>query len=239
MNIAFLLMGGKGERFGGDVPKQFTLIDDVPIFAYILKAMDDTETINKIIIVCHEDWIEYVKNIAHGLSLNKVYGVVAGGETRSKSILNGLLYSKDLVQYDDIVLLHDVTHPYIDEEGIKKVVHNAKKYGAATLVSREYDTCYKINKCGLIKGVEKREEIVVGASPEAFKFGELYDIYCSATDEELNEMTSAGALAINHNIKMMSCDTDILNLKLTYHRDYVLLTHLIHKYYFPETKLED
>lgn len=238
MNIALLLMGGKGVRFGANVPKQFVLIDEIPIFAYILKALEHVEQINRIIIVCHKDWKEYVNDWAAKLNVNKLVEIVEGGRTRSESILNGIIYAKCFATDDDILLLHDATHPYVDAEGIRDVIEKTKEYGAATLVSREYDTCYRVEDSCFVNNVEKREEIMVGASPEAFVFGKIYDIYINSMVDELEQMTSAGALAIKHNIPMAICYSNLLNLKITYKEDFKVLKELIHSYYFPGIKFE-
>ena len=77
------------------------------------------------------------------LNADKVAAVVKGGPNRSTSVLNGLLAVKDWASDDDIVLIHDATHPYCDNEGIKQVIEAVKKHGGATLGQAQYDTVYQ------------------------------------------------------------------------------------------------
>ena len=63
MNYLLLMMGGKGTRLGADRPKQYIEIDGIPIFHYILKAYNQLECIDEIIIVSNEMWIDYVQKM--------------------------------------------------------------------------------------------------------------------------------------------------------------------------------
>ena len=117
--------------------------------------------------------------------------------------------------------------------GAKKVIDAINKYGAATLVQGNYDTVYEIEN-DTIKKVLERKNVVSGASPEGFKFKQIYDIYKNATEDELAKMTSAGAIAISNGLEMKTIETDLLNLKITFRRDIELFRKLINCYYFKD-----
>lgn len=234
MNIALLMMGGSGTRFGANVPKQFVEIGGRPIFAYILKGLEQVKSINQIIVVTHKDWIDIVESWIKTLDCKKVYAVVPGGSSRSESVLNGLKKAEEIADEDAIVMMHDATHPYVDEKGIDELVSAVKEYGGATLGQRQYDTCYQIDENDILQAVIPRQFIVSGASPEAFFFKDIYKIYLDASKEELDAMTCAGAIALEHGIKMKVCTLNTLNLKITYPEDMRLLEKTIHTYFFEE-----
>lgn len=235
MNVALLMMGGSGVRYGADIPKQYITIDEIPIFAYILKKYNEIPSIDKIVIVSHENWISYVEEWRKRLHADKVEAITAGGSTRSESVLNGLRAAKQFASDDDIILIHDATHPYVDVEGTEKVIEGVRKNGGATLAACQYDTCYRMDADHILTEVVPRAEIVSGASPEAFFLGMIYDVYANSTKEELEAMTSAGAIALAHGIKMVVVPTSILNLKITYQHDMEVFRQLVHTYFFPET----
>ena len=106
------------------------------------------------------------------------------------------------------------------------------KYGGATLGACQYDTCYRINEDNMLEEVIPRQFLVSGASPEAFKFKIIKDIYQKAGENELANMTSAGAIALHNNIKMKVIPTDVLNLKITYANDMKLFKLLKDNYFF-------
>lgn len=233
MNILLLLMGGSGTRFGSEIPKQYAEINGKPIFYYIYEKYLKIDLINKIIIVTNPSWYDYVEKWVKKEEYNKV-SVINGGKTRSESVFNGLKEAKAFAKSDDIVLMHDATHPYVDEKGTKEVVEAAIKYGGATLGAFQYDTCYQMDKDNLIQKVVKREELVAGASPEAFRFGDIYKIYSEATEEDFNKMTSAGAIALANGIRMKVVKANLINLKITYPEDMILFKALCSGYFFPQ-----
>lgn len=236
MNICLLMMGGSGTRFGANKPKQFVFVKDKPVFAYILKGLNDAESIDRIIVVTHKNWISFVNEWREILKAEKVYDVVAGGDTRSESVWNGLKKASEFAAADDVVMMHDATHPYVDDEGMKEMVAAVKEYGGATLGQRQFDTCYKIDENDFLVEVVPRQYIVSGASPEAFLFKDIFNIYNSATEEELVSMTSAGAIALEHGIKMKVCTLHSFNLKITYPNDMELLECAVDGYFFKEDK---
>ena len=234
MNTVLLMMGGSGTRFGANIPKQYVLVNDRPIFSYILEAYNKLDCVDRIIIVSHRDWIDYVNEQAEQLKADKVYKVVPGGETRSESVKNGLICAKEFMQADDVVLMHDATHPYVDGPGTAEVIEGVKECGGATLAQFNYDTVYRMDDDHILTNVEPRFNIVAGASPEGFAFGKIYDIYINSPKEELESMTSAGAMALAHDIKMKVVHANVLNLKITYQDDMVLFKKLVDNYFFEQ-----
>lgn len=235
MNILLLMMGGSGTRFGANIPKQYIELENRPIFSYILEAHQNCAHIDKIVIVSHGNWIGYVEEWAKWLDADKVVSVVEGGANRSSSVKNGIMSMKDWVQPDDVILIHDATHPYCDENGIAQVIDAVNTYGGSTLGQAQYDTVYQMNEDNFLDRVIPRQRVVSGASPEAFPYHTLYAIYSSADEDELERMTSAGAIALARGIPMKVIVSDVLNLKITYPGDLHLLTLLLHDY-FPNAK---
>lgn len=236
MNYLLLMMGGKGTRLGADRPKQYIEIDGIPIFHYILKSYNQLECIDEIIIVSNEMWIDYVQKWIDNLEIKKPISIVVGGKTRSHSVYNGLKAISDKAKDDDIVLLHDATHPYVDEDGTLEVIEAIEEYGGATLGAYQYDTVYRMDDEGFITEVIPRQELVAGASPEGFKFSEIFPIYDTADDEELEQMTSGGAMALEHGIKMKTIECNVINLKITYPHDLEIFKKTIHSYFFESKK---
>lgn len=234
MNHILLMMGGTGTRFGADRPKQYTLIKERPLFSYILSRLDRYEKLDSVVIVTHADWYDYACEWSAKALKNITFHVVCGGENRSQSVRNGLKKLAEYAHEKDVVMIHDATHPYVDEKGMDGIIEAVNEYGGATLASRNYDTVYRINENGFLEKVEPRQFIVAGASPEAFRFGDIYKIYTESSDEELSTMTSAGAIALAHDIPMKAIDAGVLNLKITYAGDMDLFLALAENYFFPD-----
>ena len=234
MNVFMLMMGGSGTRFGADRPKQYTLLQGRPIFSFITEKADQTASIDRIVVVSHAAWLDYAEEWCSKTIKRIPWTVVAGGSTRSESVLNGLRSLEGVLSENDVVLIHDATHPYLDPEAVLGTARAAAEFGGATVASKNYDTVYRTDSRGFLEKVEPRELIVAGASPEAFRYGLIYPIYRDASEEELAAMTSAGAIALAHGIPMKVIPTATLNLKITYPPDMELFVQLAESYFFPE-----
>lgn len=231
MNILLLMMGGSGTRLGANIPKQYIELENRPIFSYILEAHQKCDSVDKIVIVSHQNWIEYVGKWTEWLHADKVACIVKGGNNRSSSVRNGLMAMQEWASADDVVMIHDATHPYCDTEGIPKIIDMVHQYGGATLGQAQYDTVYQTSEDGFIADVIPRQMVVSGASPEAFRYQSIYDIYMHADEEELDRMTSAGAIAMAHNIPMQVIPSSVLNLKITYPNDLEILKTMLHSFF--------
>lgn len=234
MNILMLMMGGSGTRFGADIPKQYILVNDMPVFSYILNGYQKCDFIDRIVVVTHKDWVDYVEEWRDKLNISKLSTITHGGSSRSESILNGLVAIEDYAQNEDVILIHDATHPYVDVEGTKLVIEGVKKHGGATLGQCQYDTVYQMDEhTKMLEKVVPRRKIVSGASPEAFFYKDIHEIYTTSSEEELEMMTSAGAIALAHGIDMEVIPSNVLNLKITYKNDMEVFLEMVNKY-FPE-----
>ena len=235
MNVyALLMMGGVATRFKADVPKQFSMVNDKPLFSYIVRKIARQDCISGIVIVTAESWLDYTKDWTERLGIQKIVDIVKGGDTRSESVRNGLEALENKADDLDPVLIYDASHPYVDEAGTKKVAEMVCKYGAATLASLNYDTTYLMDDDNNIVSVIPRRNVIAGASPEGFRFRQIYDIYENKPKEEMAKMTSAGAIAIANNIPVKVVPTSILNIKITYPEDLKIFNSLFDQYFCNE-----
>lgn len=216
----FLMMAGKGTRFGASVPKQFVKINKEPIFIYLLKQLDKIDEIDEIVIVTNPDYYNETIDYLSEFGIQKIAKVLPGGKGRTRDIGNAINTINN-ANDDDVILFYDATHPIVDKEGLVKVIDAIKESGAATLAEFQYDTVYQIDsKIKEITNLLERREVVAGASPEGIKYGIIKNIYDNSTDEELDKLTSMGAMAITNGIKMKVIETNVVNLKITYPADY-------------------
>ncbi|MGI6046157.1 MAG: 2-C-methyl-D-erythritol 4-phosphate cytidylyltransferase [Eggerthellaceae bacterium] len=228
------MMGGSGTRFGAPIPKQFVKVEGKPTFSYLVEKYAALGFVDKMIIVCNGEWVDYANEWVSGLQLDNLdFTVVAGGSSRSESVKNGLIEAAKTATDEDLIFIHDTTHPYVDDEHLDELAAAVKKYGGATMGACQYDTVYGMNpETSMLEQVIPRQTVVSGASPEAFKFGLIWPLYCKMSTQELEQYTSAGALALAHDIPMQIIPTNLINLKITYRNDMDAFIKLFHNYYF-------
>lgn len=231
VNILLLMMGGIGSRFGSPIPKQFTEVDGKPLFRYILDAYDGSGLIDRTVIVCNSDWIDVAKQCMERFPGRCRTDIVSGGDTRSQSVKNAILYLKEDTGDDSCILIHDTTHPYLDRHAVEEAISMMGRYDGVTLCQREYDTCYSIDEKNVLSEIPKKS-VVSGGSPEIFRFGDLYRMYSETSDEVLDGMSSAGALALNNGLRIGYVPMSVLNIKITRPGDMDLFRNLVSTYYF-------
>ena len=50
MNVAMILSGGSGKRFGQEVPKQYQLVLGKPVVQYVVEAVKKVPKIDKVFL---------------------------------------------------------------------------------------------------------------------------------------------------------------------------------------------
>lgn len=227
MICVLIKMGGRGVRFGEIVPKQFYEIDNKPLFAYVIEQYEKLDFIDKFIIVTNEEWFELTAEYAGDILHNKLLEIVAGGSTNAKSTYNGIICASKYLQNEDILLVHDVTDPIIESEAVFKAIECCRQNSCAAVVTEQVHTLYTKDGDGFITGTIEKQSVGSGYSPEAFNFKLVYDCYVSATEFELENMTSAMALVQSRGIKPMTVVSHQLDLKITYKEDMEALKSII------------
>lgn len=132
MNIAIIFAGGVGKRMGNNaVPKQFLRVDGVPIIVHTLRVFQNHDDIDKIYISMLESHIPRMQRLVRIHELNKVCGIVPGGETGQDSIYNALKAAESENPGDSVVLIHDGVRPILTDQVIRNNIEGVREYGCA------------------------------------------------------------------------------------------------------------
>lgn len=186
MNIAVILAGGTGSRVGSNIPKQFIKIMGKPVLAYTLERFEKNKNIDIIEIVCHKDWILEVKRIIEHYNINKVKWIVKGGTTFQESVLNGIFYLKDKINYEDLVVISFGVAPLTTDEIIDDSIRVCNENGSNAIASEDIIlcTCIKDNDYYSSQSI-LRETLKGFSNPWTFKYGELYETYKFALEKDI------------------------------------------------------
>ena len=76
MNIALIIAGGVGSRFGADIPKQFVEVNHKPIMAYTLETFEQSMEIDVIIVVCVASWEDYIDRLKSKFNITKLVYII-------------------------------------------------------------------------------------------------------------------------------------------------------------------
>jgi len=229
MNIALVLAGGSGSRFGGECPKQFVDLLGKPVIAHSLLAFQNNKLIDEIYIVCHEQWVDYATKLKETYAVTKIKAVVIGGETRQESSYNGLFEIEKLARDEDIVLIHDSARPNISQRIINENIINAEKNGACATVISVTDTVFLSDNQTEIDVVLNRDKLFLAQTPQTFRLSliiEAHRKYVSSGMKSAN-VTDDVSLLLYQKKQVKLVMGDKKNIKLTTTEDFEIIKQYI------------
>ena len=172
MITGLIVAAGKGERMANREGKQFVDLNGAPILSYSLRAFEQADKIDKIVLVVNENDIGKAKKLAEELALTKLYEVTAGGKERQDSVFLGLTASPSET---DIVAIHDGARPLVTPELINQAIEELDGDGLVTAVPVK-DTIKQVSG-GFVETTFKREELVAAQTPQVFKAKPLIEAH--------------------------------------------------------------
>ncbi len=226
-NYVILLAGGVGKRMQSNIPKQFIEVNNKPIIVYTLERFQNNPQIEKIVIVCIKDWIEYVNNLITRYNLSKVEWIIEGGATGHDSIRNGIFFLKDKIAADDYVIVHDAVRPVLPQKAIDEVIRVAHEKGNASSSTECHPPIvYTDDHESGITDVD-REHIMLTASPQAFKYSLALKCYLKAENENRHDFTFTSSLLIHCGERVYFAKGTSCNIKVTRKEDIALFQALL------------
>lgn len=225
MNIAIVLAGGVGSRMGLDIPKQFYKIKNREILSYTLEAFQNSNLIDKILVVSIEGYFEQIREIVAKYNITKFENVVKNGSTRQKSVFNALEYLSFL-KNNDIVLIHDGVRAMISSNIINKCVEETKKYKSTTLAQKSVNTIAYSESDEIEKYID-RKTIYNIQTPQSFEYDIIYNAHKKYMDKI--DITDDTQLVMDYGNKVHIIENNEPNFKLTTKEDIILFEYFLNK----------
>lgn len=234
LQVAILLAGGSGQRFGADRPKQFVRIGELTVLEHSLAAFEQSPHIDAILIVSHPQHLEEVRELLPSSQHPKLLSVVAGGAERQDSTLNAL---RALAQITDSpleqirILIHDAVRPAVSQSIIERVYTALHTHQAANLVVPVTDTLLEINDNGTTAAMPSRARFRRVQTPQGFHAATLQHAYDVALTDPNFQATDDCGVVFRYlpEVEIALVEGEQCNIKLTYPEDLHVLHHLLVK----------
>lgn len=218
MNSAIILAAGSGKRSGLSYNKVFADLSGHPILYWTIKAFEECEKIDEIVLVLKEEEKEYFIENFKKYSFKKIRTIVIGGKERQDSVLNGL---GSVDEKTEIVLIHDGARCLVSRKIIEDGIFFASKYKAATPGVVPKDTFKIVDENGFIKSSTNRSELRSVQTPQCFDYQlikKAYETMCN--DEKLftddNEVLSEYSKKEEiHELGIFIYEGEYKNIKIT------------------------
>lgn len=232
MNALLLLMGGSGERFGGDTPKQFLDIGyqgrQMPLFEITARKLLASLPLDIVIFVSP-------KNTAGSAIVNPVIESLmsdfpgrkmkyaAAGMTRFASFLSGLSAAEKFEGIERL-LVHDANRPYLGSEYLQRVASHlgylSPDIPAFIPVVPVVDSIVRLDGRNVIH-YENRSELKRVQTPQLMHYTTFAAAYSSALNrgQMAFDFTDEGSLCLSFGLKVGTFEGDPENVKITFRAD--------------------
>lgn len=143
--FVIIVAGGSGSRMKRDIPKQFLVVNNLPILMHTFNAFKRYSASLEIILVLPETQFSYWKELCIEYQFEKNFHLVAGGQTRFQSVKNGLESIQEEVA---LVAVHDGVRPIISNDIIANGFRAAQAKGTAVTSVSLKDSIREVAQTG-------------------------------------------------------------------------------------------
>ncbi|MBQ2593437.1 MAG: 2-C-methyl-D-erythritol 4-phosphate cytidylyltransferase [Candidatus Riflebacteria bacterium] len=168
-NAAIIVAGGLGHRMKSNLPKQFMLLGGKPVVQWSLECFNAVKSVEKIVLVLPNDWIEEGKKYIASFKPEKDFVIATGGELRQDSVRKGLVAVGEGFDY---IAVHDAARPGITPELAEKGFEMAREKGNAIFAVPSYDTLAVVKERIIIDNAD-RNIIYRVQTPQIFDYNIL------------------------------------------------------------------
>ena len=152
--IALIVAAGESRRAGGNVPKQYRMLEGKSLLRRSIEAFLQHPQVSGVRVVINSAHGEYYAEHTKGLSLPPP---VSGGDTRQKSVEMGLASLAG--DAPDYVLIHDAARPGIAESVISRVIEGLAEFPAVIPALPVFDTLKHVEEERIVGTIERREAV--------------------------------------------------------------------------------
>ena len=124
---AVIVAGGKGQRMGNAIPKQFLPLAGKPVLYHTIKAFKDAFDDIKLVLVLPQDQLSYAQMVLQAFPERIDIAIVTGGETRFHSVQNGL----KAVTGNSLIFVHNGVRPLVSADLVQRCFVQAVEKGSA------------------------------------------------------------------------------------------------------------
>ena len=200
------MAGGSGRRMGGALPKQFMIVDGMPIVARTINTFAEALPGGDIVVVLPEEHIPMWQNLASRFDVAK-HRCVAGGKERFHSVKAGVEALGDEVEY---IAVHDGVRALVTKRLIIGAMLAAEEHKAVIPVMGVVDSYRQVE--GSESRIIDRTTLRTVQTPQVFEAALLRKAYEQEYDAKFTDDASV-VEAMGVNIALIEGERG--NIKIT------------------------
>lgn len=209
--VALVVAAGRGERFGGDVPKQYKTLGDAPLLRQALGRLSAHPDITEVRAVIHPNDLPLYEAAAKGLGIG---APIMGGQERQDSVRLGL----EALAADppDLVLIHDGARPFVGADVIDRVL-DALEHSDAAVPALPLSDTLKRPLDGVGCETVDRANLWRAQTPQGFHFPRILEAHRAAVGLAL---TDDAGVAERAGMTVALVEGEERNFKITTPQDF-------------------
>jgi 2-C-methyl-D-erythritol 4-phosphate cytidylyltransferase / 2-C-methyl-D-erythritol 2,4-cyclodiphosphate synthase len=210
--VSLVVASGRGERFGGALPKQYQPLAGRPVLRRCLQTFVDHRRIDAVrAVICAEDRALYDDAVAELALLEPAYG----GATRQDSVRLGL--ESLATEPPELVLIHDGVRALLDHALIDRVLDGLEEHAAVLPALPVTDTLKRVDD-RTVAGTVDRAGLYRAQTPQGFRYAPILAAHRAFAGQS---MTDDCALAEAAGLRVAVVAGAESNLKITEPADLV------------------
>jgi 2-C-methyl-D-erythritol 4-phosphate cytidylyltransferase len=226
---AIVPAAGRGERFGGGVPKPYLQLHGRPLVAHALqRLLAHPQIAGAVVALAADDayWAALPRDFSKPDFMKPVLECI-GGATRAQSVLAALQRLPKDVGNDALVLIHDAARPCLRTEDLDRLIKAALGDPVGALLAAPVrDTLKRADAKMHVVGTESREQLWRALTPQAFRRHTLTRALRGA--EQAGVSVTDEAMAIERlGLQPLLVQGSEDNIKITVPADLVLAESII------------
>lgn len=222
---ALIPAAGSGLRAGEAMPKQYRLLNGKPMLWHAMQPFFRHPRIRHIHVVLNPGDEAFARFDWSGFG-SRLRVLRCGGDSRARSVLNGLVAMAGDCAAADLVLVHDAARPCVAVEDIERLIVAVGDSEAGGLLGEPLsDTLKRTDTEGCVVRTEPRDHLWRAQTPQMFRHGLLLQaLSARGSFESITDEASAVERLGLHPLMVRS---GAANLKVTYPEDFALAERIL------------
>ncbi|MBB6461347.1 2-C-methyl-D-erythritol 4-phosphate cytidylyltransferase [Flammeovirga kamogawensis] len=204
---SIIVAGGKGTRMQSSTPKQFLIVNGLPILMHTINKFFNAESDNHIILALPKDQIGTWKALIKEYNFSTPHQVITGGDTRFQSVDNAIQY---IPNQECLIAIHDGVRPLVATSVIQRSFKEALEHGSAIPTVAVKESIREVTPMG--NKAMNRDEFVLVQTPQTFRSDVLFPAFENAYNSSFTDDASVAEFA---GFKMHLFEGNNENIKIT------------------------
>ncbi len=215
-----VVAAGRGERLGGETPKQYQLIGGVPMVLRAVRHFTAHPDVAHVVLVLPADDVAQPPAFLSTITPSSGFSVTAGGRHRGESVRAGLSILK---RECTVVLVHDAARPFVDRGVVDAVIRHARAGEGAVPAVPLSDTVKEAtaSDATVVRRTRPRSRLWRAQTPQGFPRVVLEEAYDRAAQSG-HRATDDAALVEAIGVRVRLVPDTYRNLKVTTREDLAL-----------------